>query len=217
MKFDSQGGVREVCFTTLFALFYLAKGFYKALSAIRHILVLAAIPVLGTGCVGIMADSITKSIATEGKFQDVVTTLPQRPPDTGRLFIYRTRSSTSHSLVIGLGITKNPTVCTVNDDVFEILWETFRYVDLPIGEHDVTAGADIFRRRGKLGKGSNRLQLDVRVSGDIFIRIDATGDEKKFRPVIVDENQAKAEIASLPFQPHGRRHAYFKPRKVTEP
>ena len=75
----------------------------------------AAVPlILLTGCVGMIADSISKSMLTGDTYAAMSATLEPPSEGAGRVFVYRTESSTKHSLMVGAGLMKNPTLFTVN-------------------------------------------------------------------------------------------------------
>jgi hypothetical protein len=157
------------------------------------------------GCAGMIADSMAKSWVTGKTYQKMAPTLEPPPDGSGRLFIYRTESSTKMSAQYGVGFMKNSTLCTVDDTVYEIVWEAFRYYDLPEGQHEVTCGQDIIKgkysgRNRSFQKGTNNIQVQISNNADTFVRVDGTSKEPFFLPVIVDSEIGRKEIFKLPYQ-----------------
>jgi len=158
-----------------------------------------------TGCAGMLADSMAKSWVTGETYGKMATTLAPPADGNGRLFIYRTNTSTKRSVQFGIGIVKNATLCTVDDTAYEIVWEVFRYFDLPEGQHEVTCGQDILKKQSWSGKrsfqrGANKIQIQVSNAVDTFIKVDSTNEEPFFRLAIVDNEQARKEIFELSYQ-----------------
>lgn len=182
-------------------------------------MVYAAIIILGmltllTGCVGLVAGSMAKSMSTTKSYADMEYFLPELAEDQGRIFVYRTRSSTGVSLEFNLGLVKNPTYFTIGDDAYEIIWEAFRYFDLSSGQHQITSGRDVLVKtdawRGEKGvfkRGTNALQVTLEPGSSIYLRLDLTEDGKSFRPTLVDYQTAISEIGPLPHQ-HKRYQVY---------
>ena len=171
---------------------------------ILSIILLSTITML-SGCFGMMAESIAKSAVTDKSYGEIASTLPPIADGNGRFYIYRTKASTKTSLnptmLLGYGPSKNVVFFTVDDTAYEIIWETFRYIDIPEGHHEVTSGNNILKVVGGFGKhhfqkGENKIQCSVSNGSEIFIRIDAIKEKPFFLQVIVNSDQAMEEIRS---------------------
>lgn len=164
-------------------------------------------------CAGMLADSMAKSWVTGKTYEKMSTTLAPPTDGSGRLFIYRTKSSTKMTAQYGVGLMKNATLCTVDDTAYEVVYEVFRYFDLPEGTHEVSCGQDVIKgkysgRNRAFQKGSNSIQVQVSKDAEIFIRLDATEKEPFFHPVMVDNEQGRQEILKLPYQEKDG-HTYY--------
>jgi hypothetical protein len=172
------------------------------------VLCTAAISIMSmlSGCVGMMADSIARSMVTGKTYTDMAKTLPSPPAGHGRLYIYRTPASTHTSVVINIGLLKNPTLFTIDDTAYELIWEAFEYFDLPEGQHEITCGTDVLKRvdfwtsKQYYQKGTNKIQISISNASDVFVRVDSIKEKPLFQPVIVESEQARTEIMKLPYQ-----------------
>ncbi len=140
-------------------------------------------------------------------------TLPTLTDGKGRIYIYRTESSTKSSLQYGYGIKKNTTFCSVGDTAYELMWEAFRYIDLPEGQYEVTCGNDILKKvdfwssKGHFQKGVNRIQVSILSDSETFIKADAAKEKPFFQPILVKPEQGHKEMHSLPYQKNAIRIA----------
>ena len=172
-----------------------------------------------SGCMGLLADSITKSIATGDKYSEMAASIVPPSGNDGRLYIYRTEASTKTGLRYGIGLVKNPTVCTVDDDASELIWETFKYFDLPSGQHQITCGSDVVKSTdfwsGKrhYQRGANKVEISVSSQSETYIRVESV--DGVLKPVIVENAQGRAEIAEIAYQKKDKYHT-FPPGKVGE-
>jgi hypothetical protein len=170
---------------------------------IRSITVCSGLFLL-SGCAGMMVDSMGKSWATDKTYNEMVSTLPVMAGGKGRVYIYRTESSTKSSLRYGYGIAKNPTFCTVGNTAYELIWEAFKYIEFPEGQYEVSCGNDIRKRDGifshKFQKGENFIVLAISSGSEVFIRADAIKEKPFFQPILVKPEQAHEEMLNLPYQ-----------------
>lgn len=186
--------------------------------SIFFITVLFALALL-SGCAGMVADSIARSIATDKTYGEMATTLPPLTDGNGRLYIYRTAASTKSSLYYGIGIMKNPTLCTIDDTAYEIIYEVFKYFDLPMGQHEITCGLDVLKKSDRWSgkqyyqKGANKVQISIVNGAETFVRVDLVESKPAFQPLIVDNEQGRTEIVNLPYQ---KKEHTFLGGKISE-
>lgn len=165
-----------------------------------------AIMALVSGCAGIIIDSVTRAKVTGDTYDELINKLKSPEDGNGRIYIYRTESSTKNSLVYGIGIMKNLTFCTVDNNAFELIWESFRYYDLPAGQHEVTCGVDVIKVEDEWSgkhhyeKGVNKIVVPVFNNSEIFIRVELIKEKPYYKPIIVDVEEGKKEIKILPLQ-----------------
>jgi len=158
------------------------------------------------GCVGILVDSMAKSMATEETFSEMVSKFASLKDGSGRLYIYRTEASTKTSIAINIGLVKNPTLCTVNDTAYELIWEAFRCVNLPEGQHEITCGSDVLKNvdfwsgRRHYQRGANKIKISILSGVETYVRVDGIGEKPYFQPVLVENMQGREEIFELPYQ-----------------
>lgn len=174
---------------------------------VRFLFILVTLPSLG-GCMGSLIDT-----ASWHWFTSPVETYPEMTANhtalkegNTRVFIYRTDSS------------KNPTLCTVDDTAYEIIWEIYRYVDVAQGKHIITCGSDVIKSRDhwtsdynfqNYQRASSQISLAVESAAEIFVRVDETGKKPSyFQPTLVSSEQAHQEILKLRYQKIGG-HTYF--------
>jgi hypothetical protein len=166
--------------------------------------------VLVSGCAGMWADSMARSWVTGETYANMAASHPQIKEGYGRLFLYRVGTSTDSSLEYGIGLVKNPTLCTVDNAVYEIIWEVYRYIDLAEGSHVITCGSDVisknehFSSKNNFQRGANQISVVVKNSAEIFVRVDLTGKQPPyFKPTLVDSGQGQTEILNLQYQKIG--------------
>ncbi len=176
------------------------------LKPVAFVLTSLALMALVSGCAGIIIDSVTRAKVTGDTYDELVNNIRSPEDGNGRIYIYRTESSTKNSLVYGIGIMKNLTFCTVDNNAFELIWESFRYYDLPIGQHDVTCGLDVIKVEDKWSgkhhfeKGVNKIIVPVSNNSEIFVRVELISEKPYYKPIIVEAEEGRNEIKSLPHQ-----------------
>lgn len=183
---------------------------------VRSVFIIGALASL-SGCGGMLADSMARSWVTGDTYGELAASLPKTKEGSGRVFLYRTNASTSSSLNYGIGLVKNSTLCTVDDNVYEIIWEVYRYVDLAEGPHVITCGSDVIKNKNlwignrdfqNYQRGANQISVVIENSADIFVRVDTTSKEPPyFQPSLVDGELGRGEIFELQYQEKGG-HSY---------
>lgn len=177
-----------------------------SMKSLVYITVVISTLVLLSGCAGLVIDSMGRSMSTGETYGEMIKTLPPLTEGKGRLYIYRTEGSTKSSLQYGYGIAKNPTLFTVDDDAYELIWEAFKYIDLPVGQYEVTCGSDVLKKvdfwggKGHFQRGVNKVQVSISNASETFVRLDGTKEKPFFQPIIVKTEQASEEILNLPYQ-----------------
>ena len=162
-----------------------------------------------SGCVGMIIDSIGKPMATKDTYGEMLSTLTPIKNGSGRLYIYRTENSTKTYLIIGVGLSKNTVLCTVDNTVYDLIWEAFKYIDLPEGTHEVTCGIDVTKERNiftgqrYFQRGVNKIQISISNGNETFVRVDVVEENPFFQPIPVENSQGHKEIFELPYQTGG--------------
>lgn len=177
-------------------------------SLVRITVVLSTIALL-SGCAGLLIDAMTRSSATGKTYGEMTKTLPPLTDGNGRLYIYRAETSTKTSLQYGYGIAKNPTLFTVDDNAYDLIWEAFKYIDLPVGQYEVTCGSDVLEKvdfwsgKRQFKRGANKIQVSISNASETFVRLDGTKEKPFFQPIIVETEQGSKEMWKLPYQKVG--------------
>ncbi|MEJ2454841.1 MAG: hypothetical protein P8103_11880, partial [Candidatus Thiodiazotropha sp.] len=171
-----------------------------------------------SGCAGMMVDSLTRSGSTGDTYSEMKDTIPPPAEGTGRLYIYRTAASTETSYGPGAigGSSKNRAWCDLDGKEFMLLWETFFYIDLTEGQHQLSCLSkymrDVFStsRNAKLRNTTvNKVNFLITNSSDTFVRLDATEVSKYiFQPIITDAADAHVEMKELPVLEEKERHRH---------
>jgi len=165
------------------------------------------------GCAGLAIDTLAKAISTTGTYSKLSKETPPPKEGSGRIYVYRTRESTRMGLSVGVGLLKNPAVITVDSEAYEIVWEAYRYFDVPAGTYEITCGKDVIKGHNYISgrpyyrKGSTKLSVPVKAGQDVYLRLDILGGEGGYKLSNVPPSQAESEMANLPYQ--RRPHAYI--------
>lgn len=169
------------------------------------IAIIAAVSMI-SGCVGIVVNSMGRSLATGETYGEMAQTLAPPVAGNGRLYYYRTGQSTDSSFQAGVGFIKNTTFCTIRGTAYELMWEAFKYIDLPEGNYELTCGSDVLKKqdfwsgKGIFQTGANKVQVSISNALDTFARVDGIEKKPFFQPVLVPTEQAGAELNKLPLQ-----------------
>ena len=193
--------------TVISTLIYTCNKIVLSLKYIIRLTVILFIPALLSGCAGPFVDSLGKSMISGKTYGEMINTLPPISDGNGRLYFYRTKASTKSEYLFSYGnnygLAKNPTLCTIDDTAYEIIWEVFRYVDLPVGNHEVTCGIDVLKEGNKkynYQRGVNKIQISISNTADTFVRVDGAKEKPFFQPILVNREQARKEMYILPHQ-----------------
>lgn len=142
--------------------------------------------------------TVMRNSATGESFSDVTATLSSVPENHGRLFVYLTTGGANAWNTYG-----DEDFCTVDSVAYRILGETFWYLDLPNGEHRITAtGVQNNLLRGKpRNLGKNALDVQISEGESIYVRMNKTGlyQYGTWTPVIVNATVAEKEMTQLNF------------------
>lgn len=161
------------------------------------------------GCTGMMMNSLSYSMHTGESYSEIVKTLPPPKEGMGRLYIYRTVASTASSISYGVGIHKHIAVCDLDGKQFNITWESFFYVDLPQGQHEITCPVDYVKKRKlntsntALYEHTDTLHFSISNALDAFVVLDLAMKDGEiatdiYQPILVDSTQATKEMMELP-------------------
>jgi hypothetical protein len=123
--------------------------------------------------------------------------MPPIPPGSGRLFVYLPGGAFS-------AISVAQRVFGVDRDVCGVLDNTFTYLDLPPGNHDISVGDMVgLKWFGKpFRKGKTIIGVQVAAGRTTFVRLDPAGEDADLAPHIVDAATAEAELSKLSLDKH---------------
>jgi hypothetical protein len=128
--------------------------------------------------------------------------MPAVPAGRSRLVVYPggSRSLVYQATGVGKG---GEQVFAVDRDVCEVLGDTFVFLDVAPGPHEISSEgvSQLFGYQ----KGKNRLSVNLAPSKLTYIRIDKEGDPlwHHYVPKLVDAARAEAELAKLPLYRDG--------------
>lgn len=172
----------------------------KAIRSLAFILLCLSL----SGCiaaVGLGVGALGRSAGTGDKYSSWKSTMPNIPPNMGRLFVYMTERAHEMLNAMSRG-TGGEQAFTVDNDVCEVLGEAFTYRDLPAGDHDVSAD-DVKKFLGGYRKGKYHVKVPIVAGGTAYVRIDKERqDGTHYIPRLVDAATAEAQIADLPIDTH---------------
>lgn len=173
----------------------------QKLRLLNYFILLICVVLLNSGCMGMM---MRNSLIGDGKtYSELSESLPAVPEGKGRAFIYMVDGGPS--VLNTLGIVG--AALTIDNSVQFISGETFFYVDLNIGKHEVTASkvitGGVFKKT--FGRGENAIDFVLSDRQVKYIRIDFKGyigtpRFGTYHPILFESNQnAKTEISDLKF------------------
>jgi hypothetical protein len=145
-----------------------------------------------TGCMGMAIRHFEKG--TESSYSELKSSLAPVPAGSGRLFLYMVDGGPNPLLTT----TGYMGFCTVDEDVYGVMGKTYWYIDLPTGNHRITANCS----PGILGRvyyGKNVADFDLKEGEIKYCRIDRIGFLPNFAPVMVESPRAEQELMSLDF------------------
>src|SRR5689334_21927938 len=128
--------------------------------------------------------------------------MPAIPAGRSRLVVYPGGSRSVIYRVTGVG-KGGEQMFTVDRDVCEVLGDSFIFLDIAPGPHEITSEgvSELFGYR----KGKNHLSVDLAPSRLTYVRIDKQGDPlwHHYVPKLVDAANAETELAKLPLYKEG--------------
>jgi hypothetical protein len=128
--------------------------------------------------------------------------MPPIPAGRSRIVVYPGGRRSLVYSVTGVG-KGGEQVFAVDRDVCEVLGDSFIFLDLPPGAHEISSEgvSQLFGYQ----KGKNRLSVSLARSSLTYIRIDKEGDPlwHHYVPKQVDAARAEAELAKLPLYRDG--------------
>jgi hypothetical protein len=145
-----------------------------------------------TGCMGMAVRHFEKG--SESSYSELKSSMAPIPAGSGRLFLYMVDGGPNPMLTM----TGYMGFCTVDEDVYGVMGKTYWYIDLPTGNHRITANCS----PGILGRvyyGKNIADFDLNEGEIKYCRIDRTGFLPDFAPVMVESPRAEQELMSLDF------------------
>ena len=138
-------------------------------------ILLTCIILSNSGCMGIL---MRKSmIGNEGKYEELINTLPPIAEGKGRVFVYMTDGGAT--VINTFGIIAEP--LSIDNIMHFISGKTFFYVDLDVGKHKLTSSKMIkgaFKKT--IHEGENVLNFELLNQEIKYIRIDFKGTNRVF-------------------------------------
>lgn len=173
------------------------KSFIRFFNGCAALLVIA---LTGVGCVGLITDSVVKAVATGGTYEKVAPTFPPILPGHGRLIVYRTADSTKTTLVLNIGLQKNPISYELDQRPGSLLWSSFTRFDLPLGPHSVGCNEFETTSPWKVRRNPPRtlVNLDLAEGAAAFVRFDIADGHPV--AVQVQPEVAASELAKIAYQ-----------------
>jgi hypothetical protein len=171
------------------------------------IIAAATVALLTAGCTDVGGQLASKRKSALGDNPQTYFALkPSMPPPaagSGRLIVYFPDGGPSPRNELG-----NADLCTIDENLYDILGATYWYLDLPAGEHTITAGGIIsFYHLGlHVGRGKTVLEFMLAARETKYCRINLRGDATAiYLPLaltMVEASTAERELANLVFYPN---------------
>lgn len=173
----------------------------KVLKCLTCLLVVV-IALSTTGCTppsrGLLGVAM-RSLALEGTYSELKTSMPPVPPGSGRLYIYAIGLGPKPVGKIALFDTMD--LCTIDKYVHMVVGYSYWYIDLPPGTHKVTAEG-VSRPFGRRDYGKNAVQFDLKEGETKYCRIDLgffgslqVSGIQSLTPVMVEPCIAEQQLA----------------------
>src|SRR5688500_14209991 len=128
--------------------------------------------------------------------------MPSIPPGRSRSVVYAGGSRSLGYAATGVGKCGEQ-VFAVDRDVCTVLGDSFIFLVLPPGPHEISSEgvSQLFGYQ----KGKNRLSLNLRSSALTYVRIDKEGDAlwHHYVPKLIDAARAETELGKLPLYKEG--------------
>jgi hypothetical protein len=149
------------------------------------------------GVAGLAVGAIGRSAGTGGDYVSWKSAMPGIQRGTGRLLVYATgRSMSLYTISMATGGVRE---FAVDKDVCGVIEDAFMYVDVPPGDHDISAD-DMEMLFGKFRRGKFDTRIKVSDGAITYLRIDNV--DGHLAPRLVDAATAEAEMAKLPLDTH---------------
>jgi len=163
---------------------------------------LVSICLLNTGCAGML---MRNAVLGEGTYSELSGTLPSIQDGKGRVFLYLAKGGPNLWNTAGIFTT-----LSIDDRIYNIAGETFFYVDLRIGKHQVTSSSASKMSKGAINLtyvlGENVVEFELSDQDVKYIKIDCDGGNtplarsNEYSPILVEDNQsALKEISNLEY------------------
>lgn len=128
--------------------------------------------------------------------------MPAIPAGRSRIIVYPGGNRSMVYSVTGVG-KGGEQVFAVDRDVCEVLGDSFIFLDVAPGAHEISSEgvSQLFGYQ----KGKNRLSVNLAPSKLTYIKIDKQGDPlwHHYVPKLVDADRAETELAKLPLYREG--------------
>jgi hypothetical protein len=163
-----------------------------------------------TGCGAAMVDALNRGDHTGKPFSQLSSSFKPTTDDRGRVFVYRTRASTTVESEFNKVMTKNVFYCLLGERLQKILWEVFLPIEWSAGEYEFSCGGvlvstDYFGNEAQVRRGTQRVMVTLAPGKDVYIRLDLVNNVPT--PVVVSPEVARSEMSDLPIQLQARPHA----------
>lgn len=154
------------------------------------------------GAIGLAVGAAGRAAGTGDEYAAWKSTMPPIPPGAGRVFFYIPgREFTLNAVTMASGQQR---VFGIDKDVCGVVEDTFMYLDLPPGNHEISVGDMVgLKWLGKpFRKGKTIISVNVAAGGTTFVRLDPAGEDADLAPRIVDAATAEAEMMKLSLDKH---------------
>ena len=143
-----------------------------------------------TGCLGM----VLRAATTGPRYAIARESMAPIPSGKGRAFVYLSDGGPSPMNTLGFS-----NYCTVDRYIYNVVGATYIYVDLPPGDHKVTADGVIKAFKSQYGKNVAKFELQVGEVKYCRIDLEGFGGFTSLTPLMVDAMVAEKEMAQLPF------------------
>ena len=156
----------------------------------KRLPILFALIISLTGCVGAaMRGGMTDDIS----YQQTMATSPSIAPGYGRIFVYSPIGGPNIASILGV-----IDFLSIDKDIVRFGGESYFYMDVPAGTHDLTTTAIVTGiRKNNIQPGQNNIEVTVPEAQVVYVRI---GSEKAmvYSLETVLKSEAEEEMIDLP-------------------
>jgi hypothetical protein len=146
-----------------------------------------------SGCGGLVGVA-GRAAGTGNEYASWKSAVPNIQPGTGRLFVYIPKLNI-------FGAAGGTQIFGVDKDVCGVLGGAFMYVDLPVGDHEVSTN-DMQMLFGRFRRGKYGVKIKIPDGSATYLRFDAATEDNGGAPRVVDAASAEAEMSTLPLDTH---------------